>query len=144
MNKAGLVFVGISIVVALLFMIPAFSMPKGTVDGAPGPGYFPIIISAIVLLLSVILGIVYLREDIKIFKRTENQKKNTPKLIISMIAILVYALLFSVLPFIPVTIVGIGFLNWLYGKKWIENIIFSVVFTLVLYFIFSKFLHVML
>lgn len=144
MNKAGLVFVGLCIVLALIFMIPAFSMPEGTVDGAPGPGYFPGILSVIVILLAITQGVIYLREDEKTFQQDDVQKKNRPTLFITIFAILVYTILFAFLPFIPLTIVFVGFLNWLYGKRWISNIIFSVAFTLILYGIFSKFLHVML
>jgi len=144
MNKAGLVFVGISIAVALIFMIPAFSMPGGSVDGAPGPGYFPIILSTLVIILAIIQGLSYLKEDVKTFQQTETQKKNRPTLFIVCITTLVYTILFAYIPFIPLTIVGVGFINWLFGKRWISNLIFSVVFTMVLYVIFSKFLHVML
>lgn len=144
MNKAGLVFVGISIIVALFFMLPAFSMPEGSVDGAPGPGYFPIIVSSIVILLSTIQGIQYLQEDKKTFQQDETQKKNSPTLFIVCVAILIYTILFAFVPFIPLTIILVCFLNWLFGKKRIHNIIFSVAFTMILYMIFSKFLHVML
>jgi len=144
MNKAGLVFVGISIAVALFFMIPALSMPGGSADGAPGPGYFPTIISVIVIVLSVVLGIEYIKEDKKTFDQTETQKKNKPTLFIVCITTLVYTILFAFIPFIPLTIVAVGFINWLLGKKWIPNIVFSIVFTLIIYFVFSKFLHVML
>ncbi len=143
MNKAGLIFVGISIMIALGFMIPAFSMPGGSVDGAPGPGYFPIIVSLLVIIFAIIQGITYLKEDVKTFEQTETQVKNKPTLFITCVTILVYTILFSIIPFIPLTIITIGFLNWLYGKKWVHNSIFSVVFTVVVYLIFSKFLHVM-
>lgn len=65
-------------------------------------------------------------------------------LFIVCIATLVYTILFMFIPFIPLTIVAVGFLNWLFGKKWIPNLIFSVAFTMIIYVIFSKFLHVML
>ncbi len=144
MNKAGLVFVGISIAVALFFMIPAFSMPGGSSDGAPGPGYFPIIISVIIIILSVLQGVFYLREDKKSFDQDVTQRKNKPILFVVCITILAYTILFAFIPFIPLTIVAVGFLNWLFGKQWVPNLIFSVFFTLIIYVIFSKFLHVML
>lgn len=144
MNKAGLVFVSVCIMVALFFMIPAFSMPKGTVDGAPGPGYFPEIVSVFVILLSLVQGYKYLKEDKKTFEQDEVQKKNRPTLFITIFSILIYTILFAFIPFIPLTIALVGFLNWLYEKPWIPNIMFSVIFTLILYWIFSKFLHVML
>lgn len=65
-------------------------------------------------------------------------------LFIVCILILAYTILFAFIPFIPLTIAAVGFLNWLFGKKWVPNLIFSVVFTMIIYVIFSKFLHVML
>ena len=144
MNKAGLVFVGCCIALALFFLIPALAMPEGSVDGAPGPGYFPIIVSVIIIILAVIQGVSYFKEDVKTFEQDETQKKNRPTLFITIVSILVYTVLFAFLPFIPLTIVFVGFLNWLYGKRWIFNALFSVSFTLILWAIFSKFLHVML
>ena len=77
MNKAGLVFVGISIIIALAFMIPAFSMPGGSVDGAPGPGYFPIIVSVLVIIFAVIQGIVYIKDGTKTFDQTEKEQTDS-------------------------------------------------------------------
>lgn len=144
MSKAGLIFVGCCAAIAIFFLIPALGMPGGTSDGAPGPGYFPIIVSLVILVLCVLLVFKYLKDDKKYFQQTENQRKNLPKLLITAGAIVLYTILFMFVPFIPLTIVFMVFLNWYFGKKWIYNIVFSIVFTLVLYFVFSKFLHVML
>lgn len=144
MSKAGLIFVGCCAAIAIFFLIPALGMPGGTSDGAPGPGYFPIIVSLVILVLCVLLVFKYLKDDKKYFQQTETQRKNLPKLLITAGAIVLYTILFMFVPFIPLTIVFMVFLNWYFGKKWVYNIVFSIVFTLVLYFVFSKFLHVML
>lgn len=137
-------FVGACVIVTLFFMIPAFSFPGGTTDGAPGPGYFPILVCSVILLLSTILFIQYLRDHKKYFQQNETQKKNLPKLLIAIGAIILYTILFMFIPFIPLTLVFMVFLNWLFGRTWRFNIIFSVVFTGVIYFVFNNLLHVML
>ena len=94
----------------------------------------------------------YLRNKKKYFQTNETERSNLPTLLVTGGAIVLYTILFMALrslhlfitPFISLTIVFLGFLNWLYKKTWVYNGIFSVVFTLVLYFVFSKFLHVML
>lgn len=144
MSKAGLLFVSACIAVALLFMIPAFKFPGGTVDGTPGPGYFPILVSSVILFLSAILFVQYLRDNKKYFQQNETQKKNLPKLLITAGAILLYTILFMVIPFIPLTLVFMVFLNWLFGRTWRFNIIFSIIFTGVIYYVFNNLLHVML
>lgn len=144
MSKSGLIFVVFCIVLSLCFLIPALSFPGGSADGAPGPGYFPIIVSTICIILSVILGLVYVKDKKKYFQTTEIQKQNLKMMLIIASVIILYSILFMFVPFIPLTIVFLIFLNWMFKKKWLWNIIFSIVFTLVLYFVFSKFLHVML
>lgn len=144
MSKAGLIFIALCAGIALFFLIPALGMPGGTSDGAPGPGYFPTIVSVVVLFLCIPLLIGYLKDKKKYFQQDETQKKNLPSLLIVMVAICLYCVLFMYVPFIPLTIAFIVFFNWYFGQKWVFNIVFSIVFTLLIYFIFSKFLHVML
>jgi putative tricarboxylic transport membrane protein len=144
MSIAGLVFTGVCIVIALVFMIPAFSFPGGTVDGAPGPGYFPIIVCTIIIILGVILGVSYTRKKEKYFQTNETERSNLPVLLVTGGAVVIYTVAFMFIPFIPLTVVFLVFINWLYKRKWVFNIIFSMVFTLILFFVFSKFLHVML
>jgi hypothetical protein len=144
MSIAGLVFTGISIVLALVFMIPAFGFPGGTVDGAPGPGYFPVIVCTVIIILGVLLGVSYLRKKEKYFQTNETERSNLPALLVTGAAVVIYTVAFMFIPFIPLTLVFLVFMNWIYKRKWVFNIIFSVVFTLVLFFVFSTFLHVML
>jgi hypothetical protein len=144
MSKAGMIFVGCCAAVALVFMIPAFNFPGGSSDGVPGPGYFPIILCVVIFLLSAILAASYLRHKEKYFQKNETERNNLPVLLVTGGAVVLYTVMFMFLPFIPLTIVFIVFLNWLYKRTWRFNIIFSLVFTGVMYLIFSKFLHVML
>jgi len=144
MSKAGLIFCGGCVALALVFIIPALSFPGGTGDGSPGPGYFPILVGTIIIILSIMLAVKYLRRKEEYFQANETERSNLPVLLITGGAVVLYTILFVFLPFIPLTIVFMVFLNWLYKRKWIFNCIFSVLFTVVLYFIFSRFLHVML
>ena len=144
MSKSGLIFAGGCTAVALVFMIPALSFPSGTGDGSPGPGYFPIIVCTFILILSVILAVMYLRHKEKYFQTNETERSNLPILLVTGGAVILYTVLFMYLAFIPLTIVFMVFLNWLYKRPWLFNCIFSVVFTVAMYFIFSRFLRVML
>ena len=144
MSKAGLIFIGGCVVLALVFMIPALEFPEGFGDGSPGPGYFPVIVCMIILVLSLILAATYIRHKEKYFQTNETERSNLPVLLITGGAIVLYTILFIFLPFIPLTIVFMIFLNWLYKRKWVFNCVFSVLFTVIMYFIFNRFLHVML
>ena len=129
---------------ALAFLIPALGFPGGSGDGSPGPGYFPVVVCTGILVLSIILAVMYLRHKEKYFQTNETERSNLPVLLITGGAVVLYTVLFMFLPFIPLTIVFMVFLNWLYKRPWVFNCIFSAVFTIAMYFIFSRFLHVML
>ncbi|MDR1933949.1 MAG: tripartite tricarboxylate transporter TctB family protein [Spirochaetales bacterium] len=144
MSKAGIIFIGSCIVIALAFMIPAFDFPGGSSDGAPGPGYFPVILCVIILILSIILAVSYLRHKEKYFQTNQTERNNLGVFLITGGAVILYTIMFIFLPFIPLTIAFIIFLNRLYKRTWKFNITFSIAFTLIMYVIFSKFLHVML
>ena len=144
MSKAGLILCGVCVAIALVFLVPALGFPAGSGDGSPGPGYFPIIVSTIIIILSLILAVSYVRHKEKYFQTNETERTNLPVLLITGGAIVLYTILFMFLPFIPLTIIFMGFLNWLYKRKWIFNAVFSVVFTVVMYVVFNNFLHVML
>ena len=144
MSKAGIVFVSSFIAIAALFLIMALGFPGEDRANTPGPGYFPIIISVVIIFISLILGFFYLRDKEKYFNKNETEKKNLPIMLITSGAIIVYIIALMFIPFIPLTILFILFLNRLYKRPWKFNIIFSVIFTLSVYFVFSRLLHVML
>ena len=144
MSKAGLIFTGGCVAMALYFLIPALSFPGTTKEGTPGPGYFPIIVCSIILVLCLTLAIFYLRHKETYFQKNETERSNLPVTLITCGAVVAYPILFMFLPFIPLTIVYMIFLNWVYKRPWLFNIVFSVVFTVGMYFLFGRFLHIML
>ena len=144
MSKAGLIFIGGCVALVLVFLIPALGFPSGSGDGSPGPGYFPIVVCTIILIMSLMLAVRYIRHKEKYFQTNETERSNLPVLLITGGAVVLYTVLFMFLPFIPLTIVFMVFLNWLYKRSWVFNGIFSVAFTFAMYFVFSRFLHVML
>ena len=144
MSKAGLLLSGACVAIALVFLVPALGFPGGSGDGSPGPGYFPIIVCTIIIILSIVLAVMYIRHKEKYFQTNETERTNLPVLLITGGAVVLYTIMFMFLPFIPLTIIFMVFLNWLYKRSWVFNGIFSVLFAVISYIIFSKFLHVML
>ena len=144
MSKSGLLIAGGSIVLALFFLIPALGFPRAARGGTPGPGYFPIITSTAIIILSIVLAVVFLRDKEKYFQKNETERSNMPTLLITCAAVVLYPIFFFFLPFIPLTIVYMVFLNWVYKRSWKFNICFSVLFTVITYVIFARFLRVML
>lgn len=143
-NKSGIIFCLMVFLVALFFFIPALSFPAGSKDGAPGPGYFPLIVSVIVMILSVAVGIGYLHDEKKYFQQDDVQKGNLKKMLIIAGGVTVYTIIFKYIPFIPLSITFIFFLNWMFDRELKSNIVFTIILVVFLYVVFGKFLHVMI
>lgn len=144
MNKAGVIFVSSCIGVALFFGITALGFPGKDSFNTPGPGYFPLVICSIIIVLCLVLLAGYLRRREQCFQTNEAERKNLPVTFLFAMVTLVYIVALIFIPFIPVTIAFLISLNRLFKRSWKFNIPFSIILTVVVYFIFVKFLHVML
>jgi hypothetical protein len=144
MNKAGVIFVSSCIGVALFFGIMALGFPGKDSFNTPGSGYFPLVICSIIVVLCLILLAGYLRRREQCFQKDETERKNLPVTFLFALVTLCYVVALVFIPFIPVTIAFIIFLNRLFKRSWKFNIPFSIILTAVIYVVFAKFLHVML
>ena len=136
------------IIISLTFLISSFSLPKATLGNANGPLYFPIGLSILMLVLSVI----YLFSELKTLRK-ENEKirelfeGRVLKLIGVTIALgIVYALIFEKVGFLISTIIFLGaLLFYINGvKKWMVNIIVTIAYSFITWYGFSELLGVSL
>ena len=99
------------------------------------------------LLAALSIGLFFSKDS-----ETEEQKarrnislKNYGMILAVFLLLYLYILLFEVLGFITVTALFIFFSSWLLGyKKYLTNIIVSILFPLLLYFAFTEFLRISL
>lgn len=99
------------------------------------------------LLAALSIGLFFSKDS-----ETEEQKarrnislKNYGMILAVFLLLYLYILLFEVLGFITVTALFIFFSSWLLGyKKYLTNIIVSILFPLILYFAFTEFLRISL
>jgi putative tricarboxylic transport membrane protein len=135
-------------VVGVLFLIGTFNLPKARLGDPNGPLYFP----AIVCILLILLSVVYFFQEWKQRNKVIEEVKmifrgRTPFLIISTIVLIfVYSFLFDRIGFLFSTVIFLGGLLFTLNgrKKWLQNIIVSVLFSLISWYVFAELLQVSL
>jgi hypothetical protein len=103
------------------------------------PRFFPDLISALFIVLGVIMFISGRRKIGTSNQETYSlEKKEALLVLLTLATMVVYTILLYFLPYIPVTIVTLGFLIWAYGQRnWKKIIITAIVLPIIIYLLFS-------
>ncbi len=132
----------------LVFFIGSLNIPKAKLGDPYGPLYFPTIISAFLIIMSIIYFISEFRKEYKQNKDLQLiLAKRTPFLIISTIILaILYTFAFEVVGFLVSTILFLVALLFIINgrKKWIINIVVALVFSFSAWYVFSQLLKVSL
>ncbi|WP_010651392.1 tripartite tricarboxylate transporter TctB family protein [Oceanobacillus massiliensis] len=136
------------IVLGLVFLFAAMNLPKANLGNPNGPIYFPIGLSVLLLIFSII----YLFQELKnIDKENEKIKEllsgRTVKLIgMTVLFGIIYAIILDAIGFLIATALFLGALLFLVNgfQKWKANLIVAVVFSIVSWYSFSELLGVSL
>ena len=145
MKKINLIFSGICAVIGILLIVLAAGYPTaadyGT--GVPGPGLWPIVISAFMLTLAALLVMKSIKMPAEKNVDVPMWNEGTTRVYITMGILFAYTLVLEFLGFIiATTIMEAIFIQWFAKKKpWITAII-SLVVTLVIYVVFQYVLNV--
>ena len=144
MIKADTIAGIISIILSITFFLSSLGFKSGTSDGVPGPGYFPIILSAMMGFIGVCLIIQGIRFKKRYFIIDDKIKKNLKSFFLTILAIGVYLVLWNIVPFIIRTPIFLFSLNFIYKRELKYNILFSGITSASIYLIFNNLFHVML
>lgn len=136
------------ILISSIFLISSFAIPKATLGNPNGPLYFPVGLSILMLVLSV----VYLFNELKTLNEHNGKiqalfQGRAMKLIGVTAALgVVYSFIFETLGFLISTIIFLGCLIFYVNgmKKWLVNIIVTVAFSFITWYGFSELLGVSL
>jgi putative tricarboxylic transport membrane protein len=145
MKKMNLIFAGICSAIGILLIVLAAGYPTaadyGT--GVPGPGLWPIVMSAFMLAMAALLVLKSLKMKPEQDTEVPMWNEGTKRVYITMGILFVYTLVLQFLGFIiATTIMEAVFIQWFAKKKpWITAII-SLVVTLVIYVVFQYLLNV--
>lgn len=137
---AGILF----ILLAVAFLSIAWSFPSGTQDGVPGPGYFPIILSILLIVLSIAMIIIGIIKKTRFNFLDSLFKANMATFLLVNTTIIAYLALWNSVHFMLNTSALLIVLGMIFRRSLVGNLIFSVVATTILYMLFNNVFHVML
>lgn len=145
MKKMNMIFAGICAAIGVFLIVLASGYPTaeqyGT--GVPGPGLWPIVISAFMLAMAALLVIKSLKMPADKNVDVPMWNEGTKRVYITMGILFVYVAVLEFLGFIiATTVMEAIFIQWFAKKKpWITAII-AVAVTLVIYAVFQYVLNV--
>lgn len=142
MKKGNFVAAAIGFLFGIFVLIEALLLPKGT-NGVPGPGLFPGVVSAILILSSITLFVRSLRmkpeENVEIHPFSDDSKR-----VYLVMAILVVYL--AVMPYVgfcvTTFVLMFALVKWFSARKVVPCLLIAAVVTAAIYLIFSKVLNV--
>lgn|GEM_PF-1355069 len=157
MNK-NIIAGGSSFIISLIYTLLAFQIPMSSYKSADiQPGTFPIIIGCLWMLVSLVLliqGILAIRRrkedtgkplESTIISDMEESEQDGKKLLIILLFILAYIVLFVSLGYLLSTALFIfGVTTYLERKKWVRNLIYAILFPVIVYLVFNDLLEVYL
>ena len=145
MKKINLIFSGICAAIGIFLIVLAAGYPTaadyGT--GVPGPGLWPIVISAFMLALAALLVMKTIKMPAEKNVDVPMWNEGTKRVYITMGILFAYTLVLEFLGFIiATTIMEAVFIHWFAKKKpWVTAVI-ALVVTLVIYVVFQYLLNV--
>lgn len=145
MKKGNIITAVLTIILGLYIVITCMGYPRAEAygTGVPGPGLWPGLIAAMMVLAAICLLVKSLRMKPEEDTTLELLTDGTKRVYVTMAILVVYVALLGVVGFIPCTIVMLYvFINWFAKKKPVITLLISVISTLVVYCVFKYVLNV--
>lgn len=130
--------------VSVYWYVSALSFPASTFDGTPGAGFFPKILAVVMAILSIAMIVKSIMNPEVLMGFKTMEKATLFKLIMLVPACIVFLFLWKYISFIPAFALLMLGLNLMLGVKWWKGLIFSAVFTALVYTLFTVVLQVIL
>ncbi|MCM2675805.1 tripartite tricarboxylate transporter TctB family protein [Alkalicoccobacillus plakortidis] len=133
-------------ILGLLMFLNTLTMSFMMLADDPGPTLLPRIVSVALIFCGV--GLIFLKSE-GAKKVTFTLNKNSKRMVVSFVALLVYALLFNIIGYIISTFVFLSFLTWHLTENKNKSVIWKsllngIVVTVIIYIVFSQLLDVIL
>lgn len=145
MKKMNLIFAGICAAIGILLIVLASGYPTAAQygTGVPGPGLWPIVMSAFMIAMAALLSIKSLKMKAEEDTAVPMWNDGTKRVYITMGILFAYVAVLEFLGFIiATTVMEAIFIQWFAKKKpWITAIL-AVVITMVIYVVFQYVLNV--
>lgn len=143
-----LVFPLVLILFGVIYIVLTINIPKSNIGDPNSPMYFPLLIG----LLLVVMSIIYFFQEFK--KRYQKftafsqllEKRTFIRIVVTIILAIIYAFIFERFGFLISTILFLGCIMFLINgyKRWLQNILVTVIFSGIAWYTFSQLLDVSL
>lgn len=140
----------IVLIIGVVYLIMTLQMREAAVGNPLEPKYFPLMISGLFIVLGLFFflktGPGHLKTSISNIRNAVSKDPDVYKMILlTSINAIAYGIFYKRLGYVVSTFLFLEVMLYLTrGKKWLSNSIISVVFSVIVYFLFSKLLGVML
>ena len=107
----------------------------------PGPGFFPFLCSALTIVFGIALTIRGLRQNgaVNFFDLTDEMRGNVKIALLVLVGLICFLILWKLTNlFIPLVFVFAIYLNLLFKRSWVFTIVFSIIITAFIYFLFVR------
>lgn len=137
-------------IVGGIYLVLTLQIKDAAVGNPMEPKFFPFMISALFIVLGIYFllktGLAHIRTSVENLKKVIGEEPEIYKMIgLTAINCILYGLLFKRLGYVLSTVIFLEVMLFLTrGKKWIPNTIISAIFSVAVYFVFSKLLGVTL
>ena len=144
MVNAGLIGAIFMLIYSIVFLVSSFTLPyMAKFTGGPGPGFFPVWINAILLVVSVLYIVEAVRKDVIRVKDIMPPKESHWRILSLLAGLAFFCLTADFLGFIVAGSVLL-FLMFIWDYKWPSALALSIIFIVILWLTFSKGLKVFL
>lgn len=130
---------GLAFLIATL-LTPNLTIQSTTSDGVPGAGFFPYLLGSAVTLLGAALFVRGLRQKgtVQYIKLDPEIQKNLKILLLTVVGLVVFLAFWQLTHLFTVGVLLFClYLNRLFERPWKFNAIYSVVFTVFIYAVFT-------
>lgn len=122
----------------------SLDFPKGSADGVPGAGSFPIATSVLLIGLAIIMIMTSIKENRLYFNFREMAYENKLALLLTIVACAIFIVLWYFTSYIVASFALTTMLGVLYRIRFSKAVAFAACFSVGTYFFFSKVLQVLL
>jgi len=142
MQKSNLYSSAIFILLGLFFINPSLKLglTSPITEGVPGAGFFPFVMAIGIIILGLFISIetiITMKKGLIAKEATKLNQDNFKNTLVIILTLVIYLLMWRLTNYYISTLIVSLFLNWYFKRTIIFNLVFSIGFTSVVYFVFN-------
>jgi len=132
------VIAGVLLILVSIFLIVESLEFPDAMGTEPGPAFFPIVLSIILIFLSILLIIKGVKTNVRHFEITKEIRDNIKTLGLTILATILFLFFWRYLPFYIIAFLYLFSLGIIFKIKITKALVFSIFTTGIIYYVFSE------